>query len=443
MKKIQRYILIFAALLLILSTMEGCRKSDFYLEETAVGYQDYGQGTGTVTWKKEKSYLIEGLVFVNDGQSLTIEPGTVIRFRAGMGENASALIVARGGKIIAKGTPDEPIIFTAESDNLNGSVDEDASGLWGGLIILGNAPVNLYGGEGYLEGIPRAEPRGYYGGNNPDDNSGILKYVSIRYGGTNIGEGNEINGLTLAGVGRGTEIDYVEVFSNADDGVELFGGTVNLRHMVVSGCGDDAFDYDLGWSGYGQFWLAVQSNYTGDNLLEASGGLNPISGLPNSLPVIYNATFIGNGNTGAGYCITFDRNAGGMFANSIFLHNNRGISLEATDQIHDSFNQWQSGKLRLMNNVFFDIASSTPETIFELSGIYNQNQRLRWITHFSEMHNEISDPSIDHANGVYLPEKEIKGNMAEITSSWFRIVDFKGAFGESNWIEGWTLLDEK
>jgi hypothetical protein len=436
------YLHITVILILIL-IWPGCRKSDFYLEPSAISYQDYGQGTGTVTWAKEKSHLIEGLVFVNDGQTLTIEPGAVIRFRAGQGENASALVVARGGKIIARGTPADPITFTAEDDDLNGGIPRDTKGLWGGLIILGNAPVNLRGNEGYVEGIPIAEPRGYFGGYDPNDNSGVLKYVSIRHGGTNIGEGNEINGLTLAGVGRGTEIDYVEVISNADDGVEIFGGTVNLRHMVVSGCSDDAYDYDLGWSGYGQFWLAVQSNYVGDNLVEASGGLNPVDGLPNSLPVVYNATFIGNGNTGAGYCIKFDRNAGGIFANSVFLHNKQGIATEATDLVHDAYNQWKTGKLGLLNNVFFDVAGSTPSSIFELSGIYTENQRLDWVAHFTAGKNRITDPKIDYTKGNFLPEEEINGDMAIVPASWFQIVDFKGAFGESNWIEGWTLLGKK
>jgi hypothetical protein len=436
------YISIIILITFFLAT-GGCRKSDFFLEPSAISYLDYGQGTGTVTWKKDKTHLIEGLVFVNDGQTLTIEPGTIVRFRAGQGENASALVVARGGKIIARGTPSEPVIFTAEADDLNGSVSKDSRGLWGGLIILGNAPINLRGNEGYVEGIPLAEPRGYYGGYDPNDNSGVLRYVSIRHGGTNIGEGNEINGLTLAGVGRGTEIDYVEVISNADDGVEIFGGTVNLRHIVVSGCSDDAFDYDLGWSGYGQFWLAVQNKYVGDHIIEASGGLNPVEGLPNSTPVIYNATFIGNGNTGAGYCISFDRNAGGIFANSIFVNNNLGIKLETTDMVHDSFNQWQTGKLGLFNNVFYDVASSSPETILELSGFYNENQRQRWISHFEEGKNEIFDPRINYAKGIYLPEEEIEGNMAVVPATWFQIVDFKGAFGESNWIEGWTLLSKQ
>jgi hypothetical protein len=277
-----------------------------------------GEGTGTVTWKKGNDYLLEGLVFVNDGQVLTIEAGTVIRFREGQGENASALIVARGGRIIARGTPDEPIIFTAEKDDLEDALPVGCKGLWGGLILLANAPVKQPpGNEGYIEGIPPAEPRAYFGGNNPDSDSGVLSYVSIRHGGTNIGDGNEINGLTLAGVGRGTEIDYVEIFSNADDGVEIFGGTVNLRHMAVWGCGDDAFDIDMGWSGFGQFWLGVQTDFTGNNLVELTGGTLTASALPH--PWILNATSPSIAPGAPQLRPTF-RECRGRLANSLFQH---------------------------------------------------------------------------------------------------------------------------
>lgn len=426
--------------LLILFYIGGCRKSEFMVEESSLSIKDYGQGTGTVTWAKNKSHLIEGLVFVNDGQILTIEPGTVVRFRAGTGENASALVVARGGKIIAEGTPDEPIIFTAESDELNSEIPSYSRGLWGGLIILGNAPVNLQGGEGYIEGIPMAEPRAYYGGPDENDDSGILKYVSIRYGGTNIGEGNEINGLTLAGVGRKTEVDYVEVISNADDGIELFGGTVNLRHLVVSDCGDDAIDYDLGWSGFGQFWLATQTDYYGDNIIEASGGIKPVDGLPNSLPTIFNVTLIGNGNTGAGYCIRFDRNAGGIVGNSVIIHNQNGVIVESTNMTLDSYSQWQQGKLAVINSLFHEINNPS---IFELSGIYNSNHLKAWQAHFQNGQNTIADPQIDYYKGNFLPRQKLKDDLAPVPDNWFQNVDFRGAFGESNWIDGWTLLSSR
>lgn len=416
-----------------------CRKSDFIAEEEHPVFRDMGEGTGTVTWKKGNNYLLEGLVFVNDGQVLTIEAGTVIRFREGQGENASALIVARGGKVIARGTPAEPIIFTAEKDNQEDALPEGSKGLWGGLILLGNAPVNTPGNEGYIEGIPPAEPRAYFGGNNPDSNSGVLRYVSIRHGGTHIGDGNEINGLTLAGVGKATEIDYVEVFSNADDGVEIFGGNVNLRHVAVWGCGDDAFDIDLGWSGFGQFWLGVQENFTGSNLLEITGGT-----LSGSLlfphPWILNATFVGNGAKGAGYCAEFSRNAGGHISNSLFVNKLNGISLEATNLSNDSFSQWTSGNLSVTNNHFHNVAGNTPGGIFTLSGFFTPTEQFQWSNVFSSSGNLIDDPLIDPGNFRFKPAVKIRGALTSPPSLWFQITDFRGAFGESDWLSGWTKL---
>ena len=172
-------------LLFVVVLFQNCRKSDYILEDHEKVVMDDGSGTGTVTWTKDNEYLLEGFVFVNDGQTLTIEAGTVVRFKSGQGENASALIVSRGGKIIASGSANEPIIFTSEDDDLNESVDISERGLWGGLIILGNAPLNIEGGEASIEGIPIAEPRGIYGGIDERDNSGVLRYVSIQHGGTN------------------------------------------------------------------------------------------------------------------------------------------------------------------------------------------------------------------------------------------------------------------
>lgn len=432
---------IFTGLLLFL-VFAGCRKSDYLIEGNTEFFRDDGSGTGTVTWSKNNEYILEGLVFVNDGQVLTIEPGTILRFRGGQAENASALIVARGGKIMAKGTKDEPIVFTSEHDDLKGSVAKDERGLWGGLIILGNAPVNLREGEARVEGIPNFEQRGIFGGSDEDDDSGILRYVSIRHGGTNIGEGNEINGLTLGGVGNKTIVEFVEVIANADDGVEIFGGTVNLKNMVVSGCSDDAFDYDLGWSGNGQFWLGIENDFVGDNLIEAGGGVNPVIGFPNSLPKIFNATLISNGNTGNGALAVFERYAGGVIANSILMNDPNGIVLEVTDSANDSYSQWRNGKLDIRNNLFYNVVAQESITPFKLKGVYSTEMANEWAAYFSSAQNEIGSPGIDLESGNYIPNPKITGNLSDYPNSWFQRVNFKGAFGEDNWIEEWTLLAE-
>ena len=430
------------AIILLVGFYSGCRKSDYYIEDNISSFRDDGSGTGTVTWTKNKEYLLEGFVFVNDGQVLTIEAGTIVRFRSGQAENASALIVARGGKIIATGTSEEPIVFTSENDDLQGSVAKSERGLWGGLIILGNAPINLKSGESRIEGIPYFESRGIFGGGDEDDDSGILRYVSIRHGGTNIGEGNEINGFTLGGVGNKTEIDFVEIISNEDDGVEIFGGTVNLKHIVVSGCGDDAFDYDLGWSGNGQFWLGIENDFVGDNLIEAGGGVNPVIGFPHSLPKIYNATLVSNGNTGNGALVIFDRFAGGVIANSIFMNDPNGILIQATDGNNDSFSQWKNGKLDIRNNLFYHVSETSGEPIFKLSGVFTSEMENEWAAYFDVGKNDTGDPGIDPESGNFVPNPKITGNLSDYPNSWFQQVDFTGAFGEDNWIEGWTLLWE-
>lgn len=424
-----------------------CRKSDYFLNET-VSIRDNGAGTGTVTWKKDKSYLIEGLVFVNDGQILTIEPGTVIRAKTGQGRSSSALIIARGGKIMAEGTANDPIIFTCEGDDLKGSVPVKAKGLWGGLIVLGNARLNTRYNENSIEGIPVSEPRGVYGGNNDDDNSGILKYISIRHGGTDIGEENEINGLTLGGVGRETIIEHIEVISNADDGYEFFGGTVNTRYLIAAFCGDDAFDYDEGYRGNGQFWLAIMSTSEGDHMLECNGGISPENGLPYSLPGLYNLTLIGSGTNTSSYAIDFSRNAGGNIGNSIIVNQINGIKIEFKENLESSFNQFENQNLSLKNNIFYDIAGNDSSLIFSIYSdtgveVIEQNNRIR--SYFSEAGNIINDPALVYQNDMYNP---IPGNIvftdfAPYPSPWFETANFKGAFGTYNWASGWTLLSRQ
>jgi hypothetical protein len=213
--------------------------------------------TENTTWTADKIYELAGKVVVDDGATLTIEPGTIVKGREGTGTLASALVVARGSKINACGTADEPIIFTSVLDNISigelsgTNLTEIDNEKWGGLVICGAAPVSTGDGdvEGQIEGIPADEEYGKYGGDDAADNSGSLCYISIRHGGALIGEGNEINGLTLGGVGTGTTIDHVEIVGNLDDGIECFGGTVNISNVIVAFQGDDALDIDQNYSG--------------------------------------------------------------------------------------------------------------------------------------------------------------------------------------------------
>lgn len=432
-------------LLVFVVFLNGCRKSDLEVV-TEESIRDDGGGTGSVTWQAGKKYVLEGLVFVNDGQVLNIEPGTVIRAKTGQADKASALIVSRGARIIALGTPEEPIIFTVEGDDLEGSIPVMTRGLWGGLIILGNAPLNVTGSEASIEGIPITEPRGVYGGDNPNDDSGILQYVSIRHGGTNIGEGNEINGLTLGGVGSGTVIDHVEIISNADDGVEFFGGTVNCTHMAVAFCGDDAFDFDMGYQGKGQYWLAIQANDKGNLIAELDGSPDHAPAKPYTRPIILNMTTIGRGIEKSAGLITFANNAAGIFANSIFVNEQRGVRMEYNSEAANSTEQWQNQNLEISGNTFYNVAEGTPGSIFTILGDEPGEDLLNdWHRYFYAASNQIRDPGIglDGESYIVFPGEDFISTSVSIQDPWFEQVNYAGAFKNSNWLLGWSQLSRE
>jgi len=221
--------------------------------------------TTNTTWASGRCYVLTGRITVLPDVTLTIEPGVVVKGELGTGVNATLIMVARGGKIMAEGTAELPIIFTSRADEITpedvaaGNIQSpnlgpDVNGYWGGLVILGNAPISASNDNGdiqevAIEGIPTSDPYVLYGGTDPADNSGVLRYVSIRHSGANIGNGNEINALTLGGVGNGTTIDHIEVVGTKDDGIEYFGGTVNTSNMVIWNTGDDGIDTDQAWAG--------------------------------------------------------------------------------------------------------------------------------------------------------------------------------------------------
>ncbi len=249
-----------------------------------------------VTWDSDTIYVLGGRITVLDGATLTIEAGTVIKARAGSQSNAKALMIARGGKLMAEGTASAPIIFTTVADEIlpgeieSPNMDPTINGAWGGLLVLGKAPISADSPSMQIEGVPPSDENGLYGGTVSDDNSGVIEYISIRHGGANIGEGNEINGLTLAGVGSGTTISHVEIVSNQDDGVEWFGGSVSVSNVVVWNTGDDAIDADQSWSGTVDNIAIVNP---GDECFELDGA----EGTMEAQYTIKNATAFAGANT--------------------------------------------------------------------------------------------------------------------------------------------------
>ncbi len=239
------------------------------------------------TLAADTEYLLSGTVFVNEGATLTIEAGTTI-----YGESATigALVVARGGRLVAEGAKESPIVFT--SDQADG---DRARGDWGGLIINGRAPLNVPGGLAQGEG-----DTGVYGGSDAGDDSGALRYVRVEFAGAEFSPDNELNGIAFQGVGNGTTVDFIQVHLSKDDGVEFFGGMVDAKHVVCTGVADDSFDWTDGWRGRGQFWIARQFGDDADNGIEADNNAENNDLAPRSDPTLYNITLIGDPGTERG-----------------------------------------------------------------------------------------------------------------------------------------------
>lgn len=280
------------------------------------------------TWTKDKIYELAGRVIVTAG-TLTIEEGTIVKGRTGTGSSASALVIARGAKIEAVGTETEPIIFTSVLDEITvggeyvGNLKREDNEKWGGLMIMGYANVSAKEGdtETAIEGLPADEVYGKYGAATAadfvdNDNSGTLKYVSIRHGGAVIGAGNEINGLTLGGVGSGTTIDNIEIFATLDDGIEFFGGSVNVTNALVYWQGDDGIDIDQNYDGTVDNFLVYHGSGVGtDEGLEIDG---PEGTLKDGVFTLKNGSLIMDGADAAASAADIKSDAQGIYNNVVF-----------------------------------------------------------------------------------------------------------------------------
>ncbi|MFY8029741.1 MAG: T9SS type A sorting domain-containing protein [Bacteroidia bacterium] len=440
--------------------------------QTIVNIVDADLNAGqTYNWTNNNIYLLDGLVFVEDGATLNIEEGTIVKFtpRADIG-NPSALVICRGAKIFANGSVTAPIIFTAEDDDVADAQDlgPTDNALWGGIVILGKAYTIKNGNnEVNVEGIPTTEPRGIYGmpaGSNIDtDNSGSLRYVSIRHGGRQIATGSELNGLTLAAVGSGTALEYIDVYANSDDGIEFFGGTVNLKYSSVSFCEDDSYDWDESWKGKGQFWFSIQRDDIADAGWECDGS-TPDDLTPASDPIVYNATHIGSGpDAAASNPIGWLFRAGtrGYVANSIVTEM-KGKGIEVQDKptnTNDAYAQLLAGELTIKNNLFHNIGSTTvidgsSSGIIRITANADDASATALINHLTTNSNQIANPNLygisRTQNGLLDPRPNGTG-AAYSTSldtypngdAFFTTVNYKGAFSTSStelWLSGWSSL---
>ncbi len=445
--------------------------------EVAVMDEDITSGD-MVRWTADNVYVLNGLVIVEDGAELHIEAGTVVKAKEGTGAEASALVIARGGQIFAEGTSTQPIIFTSVLDNLSSDdlLTYEDRGLWGGLVILGHAGTNNPGDaagdyqeiEGVNELLPDDDTRAQYGGNDNNDNSGIIRYASIRHTGINIGEsdGNEIQGLTLGGVGSGTVLEYIEVYASGDDGVEFFGGTVNLKYFASVFNSDDAVDWDQGWRGKGQFWFVLQAPDKAGAAAEQDGAGGDEFFEPYAIPTVYNVTYVGAGSDASpesdrGEMLMFRDNSGGFYHNSIFTQFNTdqgGHALQIEDidntgsKTEDSRRRFEAGDLGLTHNIWWDFGAGDELTDWidadDLAFATNV------ITYLAANGNVVADPMLrgiergTEGMGMLDPRPHNDSpalnpeSAATPSDAFFVKTDYIGAFGQTNWLLGWTALDE-
>jgi hypothetical protein len=308
--------------------------------------------TTSTTWTANNTYNLQDQIYVRNGASLTIEAGTVIASTTNIG---GSLAVTKGSQIFALGTKAKPIIFTSTADAATWAkgprtgIWREAQNEWGNLTIMGEAYISensVVGNTstcnaanvGDMEGLTNGPSTDRYGGGDDNDDSGTLAYVSIRYGGKRIGLNNELNGLSLGGIGRATDIHHIEVMNNVDDGIEIWGGTVNIKYFSIWNVGDDSFDIDQGWRGKAQFGLlvqgystqAAQGSGTGDNIFETDGA-EQSDYQPVTTAVIKNVTAIGQPVSGD-HATAWRDNARVQYRNCIFMDlGERLVSFDNTD----------------------------------------------------------------------------------------------------------------
>ncbi len=396
-----------------------------------------GEITGSESFVNTNYYVLRGAVFVRNGGTLNIQAGTRI-----VGESGSVgtLIVERGGRLNAIGTAAAPIVFTSDQQ-----IGTRNRGDWGGIIINGRAPINLEGGEGAGEG-----DTGVYGGTDPNDNSGVLRYLRVEFSGIEFSPDNELNGIALQGVGRGTVLDYVQAHMSRDDAIEFFGGTADVKYAVLSNAADDSLDWTFGWTGRMQFVAITQRGDDADNGIEADGNEFNNNALPRSNPQIYNITVCGDP----------DRNEGAESVRAANLR--RGTAFTIRNFLVTGF-----------KSVGFQIETSNAATTGQIdAGVTQMGAGVAWGMP-TPMHSSVmtyinngrfpnirinQDPGLstagcaNHGNPNFQPSSIATlagGQLAPIqppNDGFFEAVTFIGAVPpapEANWMAGWTSFPQQ
>ena len=389
-----------------------------------------GAITEDTTLTADTAWLLRGGVFVGDDETpvtLTIESGTTIY---GESSTDGMLVVTRNARLVADGTADAPIVFTSSKNE-----GSRARGDWGGIIINGNAPINSCGDtstgpcEAFGEG-----GTGWYGGDDPTDDSGVLRYVRVEFAGTLLSPDNELNGIAFQGVGSGTVIDYVQIHMNADDGIEFYGGTAEARHVLLTGIGDDSIDWTDGWTGKLQFAIAQQYADNGDNGIEADNNGDANDATPMSHPTLSNITLIGvPGGASSDVGVLLREGTGADLSNVVVT----GFGDVCLDIDHDAtFANIGAGSLSVTNTIL------NCDTQFGTDGA----DPVGVDTFFTDgAGNETGDPGLAAPYDTTTPGfAPTAGSLAASggstpADSFFDAVDFRGAVGpDADWTAGWT-----
>ena len=376
------------------------------------------------TWTNDRIYRIQHQVFVNSGATLTIEAGTLILAR---GQNA-VIVVEKGGKIMAEGRREAPIVMTCDA-----AVGQRESGCWAGLIVLGNAPMTR--GTGLAEGvIPETRPT--YGGDDPMDSSGVLRYVRVEFAGVDFNPETQPNAFGFHGLGAGTVIDHIQAHEGEDDGIEFFGGTANCTHCVSSGSKDDSLDWAFGWTGTAQY-VFIQQDPQGDNGIEADNDSQGFDRTPRSHPHLYNVTLVGGllsdpgSSSGDGMRI---RVGTAITARNVVLTGFGGDALDVRDNSPSLFttgtssianaiihsNGGQVGDGQIVGGVAASVQYADVAPML-VNVRYEANPDPRPMLGSSAL--RIGGPATPPSDG-----------------SLDTAAQFVGAFGDENWLEEWTFF---
>lgn len=402
------------------------------------------QGTisGHRTLSADSTYLLRGFVRVAAGATLTIPAGVTLY---GEFNTQGSLIVLPGGKIMARGTVNKPIVFTSQF-NQPGSTQLPQRGDWGGVIVLGKAHINVAGGTAAIEG-----PGDTYGGNDPDDNSGILSFIRIEYAGIAFSPNNEINGLTFGGVGRGTQVDHIQVSYANDDSFEWFGGTVNCKYLIAYRGLDDEFDTDFGYNGKLQFLLGVRdpeiADVSGSNGFESDNDGAGSTNAPRTAPTWWNLTLIGpkalsttsvNSNYKRGMHLR--RSSQNKINNAIIMGWPTGLLIDGSNTVAAA----QAGNMFLKNSILAGMTTNFSST----DAAFQTNMEAWFTGNNGRVFGDntsllLADPfNLDNPNAMpKAGSPALIGAATPPNDGFFDpAASFVGAFGSTDWTAGWSTF---